>query len=48
MLRLRAISGSSGHPFCVSFLLMGSRDLEEHDQISLVANWHCCDVFFEL
>jgi hypothetical protein len=35
--RLRAISGSSGHPFCVSFLLLGSRDLEEHDHINLVA-----------
>jgi hypothetical protein len=45
---LQAISGSSGHPFCMPFILLGSRDLEEHDQISLVANWHCCDVFFEL
>jgi hypothetical protein len=35
--RLRAISGSSGHPLCVLFLLLGSRDLEEHDQISLLA-----------
>ena len=43
---MRAISGSSGHPFCVSFLLLASRDLEEHDQISLVSNWHYCDVFF--
>jgi hypothetical protein len=42
--RLRAISGSSGHPFCMSFSLMGSRDLEEHDQINLVSNWHYCDV----
>jgi hypothetical protein len=42
--RCRAISGSSGRPFCVSFSLQGSRDLEEHDQISLVANWHCSDV----
>jgi hypothetical protein len=41
---LRAIYGSSGHPFCMLFILLGSRDLEEHDQISLVANWHCCDV----
>jgi hypothetical protein len=40
----RAISGSSGRPFCVSFSLQGSRDLDEHDQISLVANWHCSDV----
>jgi hypothetical protein len=42
--RCRAISGSSGHPFCVSFSLQGSRDIEEQDQISIVANWHCCDV----
>jgi hypothetical protein len=42
--RLWAISGSFGHPFCVPFSLQGSRDLEEHDQISLVANWHCCNV----
>jgi hypothetical protein len=41
---LHAISGSSGRPFCVPFSLQSSRDLEEHDQISLVANWHCCDV----
>jgi hypothetical protein len=34
--------------FACFFFLMGSRDLEEHDHISLVANWHCCDVFFEL
>jgi hypothetical protein len=42
--RCRTISGSSGRPFCVSFSLHGSRDLEEHDQISLVAIWHCSDV----
>jgi hypothetical protein len=42
---LQAISGSSGHPFCMSFLLLGCRDLEENDQISLVAYWHCGDVF---
>ena len=41
---LRVISGSSGRPFYVSFSLQGSRDLEEHDQISLVAIWHCSDV----
>ena len=38
--RCRVISGSSGCPFCVPFSLQGSRDLEEHEQISLVANWH--------
>jgi hypothetical protein len=32
--RCRTISGSSGHPFCVPFSLHGSRDLEEHDQIT--------------
>ena len=42
---LRAISGSSGRPFCAPFSLQGSWDLEEHDQISLVAKWRCCDVF---
>jgi hypothetical protein len=42
--RCRTISGSSGRPFCVPFSLHGSRDLEEHDQISLVAIWHCSDV----
>ena len=35
--RLRAISRSSDHMFCMSFLLMGSIYLEEYDQISLVA-----------
>jgi hypothetical protein len=40
----RIISGSSGRPFCMSFSLHGSRDLEEHDQISLVAIFHCSDV----
>jgi hypothetical protein len=29
--RCRTISGSSGHPFCVSFSLQGSRDLDEKD-----------------
>ena len=38
------ISGSSGRPFCVPFTLHGSRDLEEHDQISLVAIWNCSNV----
>jgi hypothetical protein len=38
--RCRTISRSSRRPFCVSFSLHGSRDLEEHDQISLVAIWH--------
>jgi hypothetical protein len=33
----RIISGSSRRPFCVLFSLLGSRDLDEHDQISLVA-----------
>jgi hypothetical protein len=42
------ISGSSGHPFCMSFSLHGSRDLEEHDQISLVAIWHCSDVILSI
>jgi hypothetical protein len=42
--RCRTISGSSRHPFCVPFSLHGSRDLEEHDQISLVSIWHCSDV----
>jgi hypothetical protein len=38
--RCRIISGSSGHPFCVPFSLHGSRDMEEHEQISLVSIWH--------
>jgi hypothetical protein len=42
--RLRAISGASRRLFCVPFSLQSSRDMEEHDQISLVANWHCYDV----
>jgi hypothetical protein len=42
--RCRTISGSSGRPFCVPFYLHGSRDLEENDQISIVAIWHCSDV----
>jgi hypothetical protein len=46
--RSRAISGNFGHSFCVPFLLLGSRDLEEHDQISLVALWHYCDVLIKL
>jgi hypothetical protein len=36
----RTISGSSGCLFCVLFSLQGSRDLGEHDQISLVSIWH--------
>jgi hypothetical protein len=43
--RCRVISWSSGHPFCVTFSLQGSRDLDEHDQIGLVAIWHCSNVF---
>jgi hypothetical protein len=35
--RCWVISGSSGRPFCMPFSLQGSRDLNEHDQISLVA-----------
>jgi hypothetical protein len=42
----RIISGSSGRPFCVSFSLQGSRDLDEQDQISLVAIWHCSMMYF--
>jgi hypothetical protein len=38
--RCRTISGSSECPFCMLFSLQGSRDLGEHDQISLVAIWH--------
>jgi hypothetical protein len=39
--RCRTISGSFGRLFCVSFSLHGSRDLEEHDQISLLSIWNC-------
>ena len=46
--RCRIISGSSGRPFCVSFSLHGSRDLEKHDQISLVEIWHCSDVLLSI
>jgi hypothetical protein len=46
--RCRTISGSSGRPFCVLFSLHGSRDLEEHGQISLVAIWHCSDVLLRI
>ena len=42
--RCRIISGNFGHLFRVPFSLHGSRDLEEHDQISLVAIWHCSNV----
>jgi hypothetical protein len=45
---LRAISGSSGHPISVSFLLLGSIDLFEQDQISLLPFWHCYDVILKL
>jgi hypothetical protein len=40
----RTISESSGRPFRVPFFVHGSRDLGEHDQISLVAIRHCNDV----
>jgi hypothetical protein len=40
----RTISESSGHPFQVSFFVQDSRDLGEHDQISLEAIQHCKDV----
>jgi hypothetical protein len=40
----RTISGSSGRPFCVPFFVRGSRDLGEHDQISIVSIHHCNDV----
>jgi hypothetical protein len=43
--RCRVISGSFEHSFCVSFSLQGFRDLDEYEQISLVAIWHCSDVF---
>jgi len=43
--RCWVIYESSRRLFCVSFSLQGSRDLDEHDQIIRVANWHCCDVF---
>jgi hypothetical protein len=42
--RCRTISGSFERPFCVPFSLNGSRDLEEHDQISLVSILNCIDV----
>ena len=45
---LRAISRSSGHPIWVSFLLLGSRDLVEQDQINFVTFWQDCDVLIEL
>ena len=40
----RTISESLGHPFQVSFFVHGSRDLGEHEQISLESIWHCNDV----
>jgi hypothetical protein len=45
---LQAISGSSGHLISVSFLLLGSRDLVEQDQISFVTFWHFCDVILNI
>jgi hypothetical protein len=44
--RCWTISGSFGRPFCMSFSLHGSRDLEEHDQINIVAIWHFRNVIF--
>jgi hypothetical protein len=40
----RTISESSGHPFRVPSFVQDSRDLGEHDQISLEAIQHCNDV----
>jgi hypothetical protein len=40
----RTIFESSEHPFRMPFFVHGSRDLGEHDQISLEAIWHCNDV----
>jgi hypothetical protein len=40
----RTISESSGRPFRVPFFVHGSRDLGEHDHISIVAIQHCNDV----
>jgi hypothetical protein len=42
--RCRTISGSFRCPFCVLFSFQGSRDLGEHDQISLVAIWQLSNV----
>jgi hypothetical protein len=36
--RCRIISGSFERSFCVSFSLHGSRDMEEHEQISIVVH----------
>jgi hypothetical protein len=44
----RTISGSSGRLFCMPFSLHGSRDLEEHDQISLVSIWNCSNVILSI
>jgi hypothetical protein len=46
--RCRIISGSFGCPFCVLFSLLSSRDLEKHDQMILVAIWHCSDVLLSI
>jgi hypothetical protein len=45
---LRAIYGSSDHPISRLFLLLGSGDLVEQDQISFVTFWYYCDVLIEL
>ena len=45
---MQAISGSSSHPILVSFLLLGSRDLVEQDQISFVTFWHYCDILLKI
>ena len=39
--RCRIVSGSLEHQFCMPFLALGSRDLGQQDQISLVAFGHC-------
>jgi hypothetical protein len=46
--RCRTISGRSGCLFCVPFSLHGSRDLDKHEQISLIAIWHCSDVLLSI
>jgi hypothetical protein len=45
---LWAISGRSGHRISMSFILLGSRDLVEQDQISFITFWHYCDVFLNI
>ena len=39
--RCRIVSGSLEHQICVPFLALGSRDLCQQDQISIVAFGHC-------